>query len=248
MGASELSTFSTKLSLTGGTMTGNLALGTGSASTTLNNVLNISGGTSANQYVAGGTIQSGVTSTAVAYQSFIGTAAAAFTLNSLIHFRAGNGGVGAGSTVTAQYGFYYDSAASGGGQNFAFSGNLAANGTSNYNLYMAGSANYLAGSLGIGKTPNASLDYRGTVSVIGTNTTAVASRTYVLTASLVLTLPASPTAGDWVEVQNSSGTLTASIGRNGSNIMSLAEDMTINVANAAFRLVYADATRGWVLN
>ncbi len=86
------------------------------------------------------------------------------------------------------------------------------------------------------------------VQVIGTNTTAVASRVYVLTASLTLTLPASPSAGDWVAIQNSSGTATAVIGRNSSNIMSLAEDMTIDNTTASLTLVYADATRGWVIS
>lgn len=106
-----------------------------------------------------------------------------------------------------------------------------------------------AGNFGIGKTsPQASLDYRETVNVISTNTTAVASLTYVFTASLTLTLPASPTAGDWVAVQNSSGTTTAVIARNGSNIMSLAENMTVDNATASLTLVYADATRGWVIS
>ena len=86
-----------------------------------------------------------------------------------------------------------------------------------------------------------------TVEVISGNTTAVVGRNYVLTASLTLTLPASPSAGDSVGVQNSSGTTTCVIARNGSNIMSLAEDMTINSLNVGFNLIYADATRGWVI-
>jgi hypothetical protein len=86
------------------------------------------------------------------------------------------------------------------------------------------------------------------VQVISTNTGAVASRVYVITASLTLTLPASPTAGDWVTVQNSSGTTTAVIARNGSNIMSLAQDMTLDADYVAVTLIYADATRGWVFN
>jgi hypothetical protein len=84
------------------------------------------------------------------------------------------------------------------------------------------------------------------VQVISGNTTAVASRTYVFTASLTLTLPASPTAGDWVAVSNRSGTSTPVIGRNGQNIMGLAEDMTVNNTSVGFTLVFADATRGWV--
>ena len=85
------------------------------------------------------------------------------------------------------------------------------------------------------------------VQVIGTNTTAVASRIYVLTASLTLTLPASPSAGNTVVVSNMSGAITAVIGRNGQPIMALAEDLTVDLDGAGFTLVYADATRGWVL-
>jgi hypothetical protein len=85
------------------------------------------------------------------------------------------------------------------------------------------------------------------VQVIGTNTTAVASRIYVLTASLTLDLPASPSAGNWVTVSNMSGAITAVIGRNSQPIMSLAEDLTVDLDGAGFTLIYADATRGWVL-
>lgn len=91
------------------------------------------------------------------------------------------------------------------------------------------------------------LDYDDTVVVIGTNTTAVKSRTYVLIATLTLTLPASPSVGDWVKVSNRSGALTAVVGRNSQNIMGLPQDMTINDKNVSFRLVFADATRGWVI-
>lgn len=84
------------------------------------------------------------------------------------------------------------------------------------------------------------------VQVIGTNTAAVKNCLYVLTASLTLTLPASPAVGDMVKVSNLSGTTTAVVARNGSNIQGLAEDLTIDSINAAITLVYADATRGWV--
>jgi hypothetical protein len=83
--------------------------------------------------------------------------------------------------------------------------------------------------------------------VISTNTNAVRSRTYVLTASLTLTLPSAPAVGSFVGVSNASNTTTCVIARNGSNIMSLAENMTIDVVDAGFTLYYADATRGWVI-
>jgi hypothetical protein len=87
---------------------------------------------------------------------------------------------------------------------------------------------------------------RQNIQVISTNTTAVASRTYVFTATLTLTLPSSPTAGDSVMFANRSATATPVIDRNGQNIMGLAEDMTVNNVNYFGTLVYADATRGWI--
>jgi hypothetical protein len=85
------------------------------------------------------------------------------------------------------------------------------------------------------------------VSVISTNTTAVPSTVYVLTASLTLTLPAAPAVGSWVRISNMSNTLTAVVARNGSNIMSLAENMTIDRLSVGITMMYADATRGWVI-
>jgi hypothetical protein len=84
------------------------------------------------------------------------------------------------------------------------------------------------------------------IQVISGNTTAVRSRTYVFTATLTLTLPASPTAGDMVSYANRSGTSTPVIARNGQNIMGLAEDLTVDNVNYFATLVFADATRGWI--
>ena len=124
----------------------------------------------------------------------------------------------------------------------------AASGTAGANATLATGMVLDNGQLAVGKdTANANLDYRQTVNVISTSTTAVASRSYVFTASLTLTLPASPTAGDWVAFSNRSGTLTSVIARNGQNIMGLAENITIDSLNAGMTLTFADATRGWVL-
>jgi hypothetical protein len=89
--------------------------------------------------------------------------------------------------------------------------------------------------------------FRKNMVVIGTNTAAAANSMYVLTASLTLTLPASPSAGDFVDVSNMSGAITAVIARNSQPIMALAEDLTVDLDGAGFTLVYSDATRGWVL-
>ena len=86
-----------------------------------------------------------------------------------------------------------------------------------------------------------------TVSVISTNTAANNSTLYVITAAITLTLPASPATGDLVGISNRSNTSSVVIGRNTRNIMGLAEDLTVDVIDAGFTLVYTDATRGWVI-
>lgn len=89
---------------------------------------------------------------------------------------------------------------------------------------------------------------RSTVNVITTNTTAVVGHTYVLAANLVLNLPTTLVAGDMFSVQNSSGLVSCVIGRNGHNIMSLAEDLLIDKLNVSFNLTYIDSTRGVVIS
>lgn len=86
-----------------------------------------------------------------------------------------------------------------------------------------------------------------TQSVINTSTAAVAGTYYLITATLTLTLPASPSAGNFVAFSNISGTTTPVIARNGLNIMALAEDLTLNSTQARGTLVYTNATNGWVL-
>jgi hypothetical protein len=66
----------------------------------------------------------------------------------------------------------------------------------------------------------------------------------VTSAGLTMTLPASPAAGNEVAIQVGAFTDTV-IGRNSQNIMGLAEDMTIDVADVTVNLFFTDATRGW---
>jgi len=86
--------------------------------------------------------------------------------------------------------------------------------------------------------------------VSGTTVTAVKDNHYVLvSASLTtVTLPASPSAGDVVWVTIANGRVDNVIARNGQNINSLAEDMTVDVGYVGIQLRYADATRGWVFS
>lgn len=67
---------------------------------------------------------------------------------------------------------------------------------------------------------------------------------YVTGSSAVtLTLPSSPSEGDTVVLKNSS-TAVVTVDRNGSNIMSLAEDGTL-AAGGSSQLIYATTAIGW---
>ena len=85
------------------------------------------------------------------------------------------------------------------------------------------------------------------VSVTSGTFTAAVGGTYVLVGEAAIYLPASPAPGAWVSVVNRSGGVGSVIYRNSQNIMGLAEDMTLDSLNASVTLVFADATRGWVL-
>ena len=127
---------------------GNVGIG-GAPTTGVNLVAakNITGSTTAGSIRGIGVILSDVTNYAVMVDSIPYTQAASFTLSGLLHFRAVQGTIGAGSAVTTQYGYYVDSSLTGATNNFGFYGNIAS-GTNRYNLYMAGTAaNYLAGTL-----------------------------------------------------------------------------------------------------
>jgi hypothetical protein len=97
-------------------------------------------------------------------------------------------------------------------------------------------------------TPTQTVETKVNVEVISTNTTAAGHNyLYVFTASLTLTLPASPEVGDSIKISNRSGTTTCVLGRNGNNIMGSASDLTLDTASASFELIYSGATQGWVI-
>ena len=113
---------------------------------------NITGGTTGYGVLSYAEIESDVTSAANMFQAFPTTQATAFTLSALRHYYANQSTIGAGSTVTSQFGFYAESTLTGATNNYGFYGAIAS-GTGRYNLYMAGTAdNYLGGSVGIGAT------------------------------------------------------------------------------------------------
>lgn len=120
--------------------------------------------TSARAFRDNTTISSSTTSDYVAISSFVATEAAAFTVPTLHHFSANQSTIGAGSSVTNQFGFVATNTLVGATNNYGFYGNIPA-ATGRWNLYMANSAqNYLAGNLGIGagkSVPTYALDVDG---------------------------------------------------------------------------------------
>ena len=144
----------------------NLSLGASAASagTAFRLSKNITGSTSSYGILANGTIQSDVTSQANLFESNVSTAAASFTLTNLRHFYTAQGTIGAGSSVTNQFGFNVESGLTGATNNYGFYGNIAST-SGAWNLYMAGTAaNYMAGKTRIGTsaTPTVSLEIGAT--------------------------------------------------------------------------------------
>jgi hypothetical protein len=88
----------------------------------------------------------------------------------------------------------------------------------------------------------AAIGQLGVVTVTGTTQTAVAGSHYILTnvATTTVTLPASPASGDTVWVTPTNGLTTNVIARNGQTIMGLAEDVTVDNANATVELRFVN--------
>jgi hypothetical protein len=85
------------------------------------------------------------------------------------------------------------------------------------------------------------------------NFNAVAGEGYFVNTTggvITATLPASATIGNQVSIIDYAGTADSNnitVGRNGHKIQGSASDMTVATERAAFTLVYADATQGWLL-
>lgn len=70
----------------------------------------------------------------------------------------------------------------------------------------------------------------------------------VTAATQTITLPATPLPGACVTVVVAGTWLDTVVARNGSNIMGLAQDITLDKQYAAMQFTYTDATNGWRLN
>ena len=91
-------------------------------------------------------------------------------------------------------------------------------------------------------------------SIITSNTTMVSGRGYFVNTSggaITMTLPSSASLGDYVQIIDYAATADTNnitIGRNSHKIQGDAADLTVSTERAAFSLVYADATQGWLLD
>ena len=114
---------------------------------------NVTGAVTMRGIQQSGIVQSDVTTASYCFTTTnVGTQAAAFTLPILTHFYADQGTIGAGSTVTVQYGFFSQSTLTGATNNYGFYSNIAS-GTGRWNFYAAGTAdNYFAGNVLVGAT------------------------------------------------------------------------------------------------
>lgn len=124
-------------------------------------------------------------------------------------------------------------------QGVAFAaGNVPAGGTSS--TYLRGDGSWQA----IGLITDSTIRTSGFTAVNGTRYDCDTT-----SAGFTVTLPATPTAGQRVgikDISGAAGTNPITIGRNGSLIMNLAEDMTISTAYRGAYLVY-NTVRGWLL-
>lgn len=106
---------------------------------------------------------------------------------------------------------------------------------------------------------------QSTVSALQTSVSAVPSAWQIITASttvlngarvfvnqpgITITLPLNPGLGfnvTVVDATGNAGNANFTIARNSQRIMSLAENLDINVSGAVANLVYVDSVRGWAL-
>jgi hypothetical protein len=137
--------------------TGVVAIGStttvgGASGTTLRWANDLTGATYTRGIYGTPVIQSDVTSNAVLYETTPSTVASAFTLAALMHYAATQGTIGAGSTVTNQYGFIANGSLTGATNNYGFFSNIAA-GTDRWNFYANGTAeNYFTGATTVAST------------------------------------------------------------------------------------------------
>ena len=119
----------------------------------------------------------------------------------------------------------------------------------------AGTTGYMLKTQGSGANP-VWAEVAGGVSwqaVVTGNTTMVSGRGYFVnttSGAITMTLPASPSLGDYIRIIDYAGTFdsnTCTIGRNSQKIAAASADMTVTTERAGLELVFTDSTQGWLL-
>jgi hypothetical protein len=103
----------------------------------------------------------------------------------------------------------------------------------------------------MGRYLTSTLNYSTTNVVTGVSVTAKANERIICTAgSITVTLPATPTVEDTVQiidVSGNAGSANITVGRNGQEIQNVADNLVIDINNASPILVYTGVTYGWVI-
>jgi hypothetical protein len=90
---------------------------------------------------------------------------------------------------------------------------------------------------------------RVSISTVGVNTTVQTGGVYVYLPGVTeITLPPSPSFGDTLKIINRSGIVTTVVNRNGSNIMSFADDIELDELDGSFNFIYLNSSEGWVVS
>lgn len=105
------------------------------------------------------------------------------------------------------------------------------------------------GRVGINKTPvtGTNFDYRHSVntSPIPGQALRLSSINNISSTGTYL-MPASPQAGDWLTIVNSSGSVTVVLDRNGSRFFGILDNLQINITKFNQTFVWINSTTGWV--
>ena len=103
----------------------------------------------------------------------------------------------------------------------------------------------------MGRYLTSTLNYQTSNVVTGVSVTAKANERIICTAgSITITLPATPTVEDTVQlidVSGNAGTANITVARNGEEIQNVAKDLVIDINNASPILTYTGSTYGWVI-
>jgi hypothetical protein len=160
------------------------------------------------------------------------------------------GGALSGVNLTSQVTGTLPVANGGTGQTALTANNvILGNGTSGVQVVAPGTSGNVLKSTGSSWASAAEAAGYPPPTLVGSNVTATSAQFLVATAgSITITLPASPSAGDFVAVKDGTGaaaTTTFTVARNGSKIASSATDLVFDKNFAEIVMTYINATIGW---